>query len=367
MPKCTNCGQPTRRTEDWACQWCGYPVLSKSYRKIPKTYKQLKEERLHKPESQLREEILPETESHLLEDTAATKIELTVRELFSVCEAGTEVAAARFKNRILSVTGVVAGVVVEDDGDIYYVSLTSAQNKGECNVNCMFDRKNSSELNLLTEGQTVTIEGKYDSYELDILIRDCVLVRSPTAVTTPSPLTANDTVTPPAYTPESELEPVLKCEVMLGPEPKPAAEPVAGLELAAEPEPEPVAEPGPELTPEPEPELTSTAIEVTVGELLAAYAMDEAAADIKFGDKVLKVTGIVNRIEVKDYLDFDYINLTSANNSRLDHVRCFFDKKHGPELNQLTTGHEVTAQGTYNGSIINMRLRGCVLVSSNIY
>lgn len=43
MPKCPNCGQETTRTEDWACQWCGYPLLSLSYKKTPKTHKQLKD------------------------------------------------------------------------------------------------------------------------------------------------------------------------------------------------------------------------------------------------------------------------------------------------------------------------------------
>jgi ribosomal protein L37E len=46
MPACPNCGRPTLRTRDWACQWCGYPLLSKSYKKIDKTYKELQEERL---------------------------------------------------------------------------------------------------------------------------------------------------------------------------------------------------------------------------------------------------------------------------------------------------------------------------------
>lgn len=48
MPKCPNCGQETARTEDWACQWCGYSLLSQSYEKIPKTYEQLQEEKLRK-------------------------------------------------------------------------------------------------------------------------------------------------------------------------------------------------------------------------------------------------------------------------------------------------------------------------------
>lgn len=46
MPRCHSCGRETLRTEDWACQWCGYPLPSGPYGKIEKTYRQLKEERL---------------------------------------------------------------------------------------------------------------------------------------------------------------------------------------------------------------------------------------------------------------------------------------------------------------------------------
>jgi hypothetical protein len=45
MPSCPNCGRKTLRTLDWACQWCGYPLLSKSYKRIDKTFKELQEER----------------------------------------------------------------------------------------------------------------------------------------------------------------------------------------------------------------------------------------------------------------------------------------------------------------------------------
>ncbi|MHA2068988.1 MAG: OB-fold protein, partial [Candidatus Thorarchaeota archaeon] len=149
MANCPNCGQPTKRTQDWACQWCGYPLLSKSYRKVPKTYQQLKKERLSNQESQLKEEGVHEQVSHLKKDNKSTKIELTVEELFSICTSDQVEAAARFKNVILAVTGVVARVVVDNDGDIYYISLTGGQKREEYNVNCMFDKKNSSELNLL--------------------------------------------------------------------------------------------------------------------------------------------------------------------------------------------------------------------------
>ena len=62
MQKCPNCGQPTARTKDWACQWCGYPLTSKSFRPIPQTYQELKDERRYEgklPEEQEAEVIYP--------------------------------------------------------------------------------------------------------------------------------------------------------------------------------------------------------------------------------------------------------------------------------------------------------------------
>ncbi len=221
MPECPNCGQTTARTEDWACQWCGFPLISKSYKKIPKTYKQLKEEKLP-----VRPEPAPEPEP-----------------------------------------------VVELEP-------------------------------------------------------------------TPTP------------EPAAELEP----------EPAPEPEPVAELEPEPAPEPEPAAE----LEPEPEPAaelgLAPAAIELTIEELLSAYEAEGAAADTKFANKILRVTGVVGRIEVKDMLDIRYITLTCAETNLLQHVRCTFEKKHGMELNQLTTGQKVTLQGKYDGSIIDISMRDCVLV-----
>ncbi|MFC1931400.1 hypothetical protein ACFLXJ_04305 [Chloroflexota bacterium] len=63
MPRCPNCGQKTARTEDWACQWCGYPLLSESYKKVTKTYKELQEENCPEPKMSVMElESEPELE-----------------------------------------------------------------------------------------------------------------------------------------------------------------------------------------------------------------------------------------------------------------------------------------------------------------
>ena len=247
MATCRNCGRETRRTEDWACQWCGYPLLSSSYKKIPKTYKELKEEKRQKQE-------LPVTE-----------------------ETGAPIPAP---------------------------------------------------------------------------------VSEPEPIPEPEPVPVPEPQ--PEPTVEAHPEQVAEPETQPSPEPQP--------EPTVEAQPEPIAEPQPEQMPEAQPEPTVEAqprpaeIELTVEELLSAYEADAEAADIRFAGKMLKVTGVVDRIEVKDALGIYYILLTSAEKSMLEGIRCVFDREHAAELNQLTKGRTVTVQGEYDGSLINIQMKDCVLV-----
>ena len=216
MHKCPNCGQPTARTEDWACQWCGYPLLSKAYKKIPKTYKQLQEERkpelvaepepemvaepepemVAEPEPELiaepEPEMVAEPEPELVVEPEpepkpealpgpkrklpSGTIEVTVEELNSAYEANRMAAEAKFTNKILRVTGAVDKIVVRDHLDIRYILLAIAGKKGVWNVRCTFGKEHVSQLRQLATGQTVTVQGKYNGYERNILIGDCVLV-----------------------------------------------------------------------------------------------------------------------------------------------------------------------------------------------
>ncbi len=234
MSACPNCGRETVRTEDWACQWCGYPLLSGSFKQVDKTYRELQEERLY-------------------------------------------------------------GLVVEESEEFL----------------------------------------------------------SPE----PAP---------------SLLKQIIEPEVESVEEPEPATEPEPAEELAIEPEevkePEPVEEPEPvkEIEPVEEPVLeaepAAPAMAVTVDDLLSAYEGDSAAADARFAGKTLSVTGVVARVEVGEFLDVHYIILASADQRRLQSIRCLFDKKHGEELSKLARGQTVTVQGTYYGSIIDIRLKDCTLV-----
>ncbi len=257
MPKCPNCGQETARTGDWACQWCGYPLLSRSYKKIPKTYKELKEEELHKQKPLVREETEPEP---MVETEPEPVVE--------------------------------------------------------------------------TEPEPM-VETKPEA----------VVETEPEAVA------------------ETKPEPVGKRKPVARRKPVAKRRPVAKRKPKLAPEPEPVAETKPEAVAEPEPEPILAAIELTVEELLSAYRADGAAADAKFTNKTLKITGIVGRIEIKDILDIHYITLAGAAKPLLQAVRCTFHREHGPELSQLTTGQTVTVQGKYDGSIIDISMRDCVLVN----
>ncbi len=267
MQKCPNCGRATARTEDWACRWCGYPLLSKSYKKVPKTYKQLKEEELSKQEPPLREEA-----------------------------------------------------------------------------------------------------------EVSLLPSDITLPPAPTLEPEPVP----EPELEPVPELESEPEPILepepkpvsraKAKPAAKPKPKPKPKPKSKAKPAAKSKAKPVtksktkAMPEPSSVPEPEPESAPAAIDITVEELLSAYEAGGVAADAKFVNQILSVTGVVDRIEVKDNLDIYYITLSSAEQNRLQNLRCVFDSKYGSELNQLTAGQTVTVQGKYDGSIMDICMRDCVLV-----
>jgi len=249
MPKCPNCGQPTARTKDWACQWCGYPLMSGSYKEIPKTYRELKEEGHHKwgqaveeeseisflpltpvpefeaeliqevepelkpvpepkaevapevkpetkPIPEPKAEVMPEVESKTIPETAIEKKQeveptpvqtpetepmptspvVTAGELYSAFEADAVGADTKYKGKTLQVTGTANKIVVKDTYDIYYVMLASAEKHEKWNVRCTFDRKHEAELKRLTAGQTVTIQGEYDGFRTNILLRDCALV-----------------------------------------------------------------------------------------------------------------------------------------------------------------------------------------------
>ena len=210
MGKCPNCGRETARTEDWACQWCGYPLLSGFYKKIPKTFSQLKREESHELESPIREETevsflpdhapltpthipepepesvpepeqVPESKPEQMKEPEPEPIpaakETTIEQLISAYEVDEAAANVEFVGKILKLTGVVTKIEASDTFDVHYIALTGAEKKGPQSVRCLFSKKYGAELNKLIKEQTVTVQGKYNGSIIAMRMRDCVLVR----------------------------------------------------------------------------------------------------------------------------------------------------------------------------------------------
>lgn len=254
MPNCPNCGRDTQRTEDWACQWCGHPLLSGSYRVIPKIYKQVKEERLYR-----------------------SKIE--------------------------------AGLIPEPEPE--------AEVKSKQDLELIKGLRLEPELETEKEADTTREIKKEAQPELEVEVG-----------------------------PEEEVKP--ENEVIKEPEAEEVQECEPGTELIQESE--------------PEPELEPAEMELTVEDILTAYEADDVAADERFMNKILRLTGVVSTIDVKDILDINSIRLTGTAGDPWQSIQCMFGKKHSSALIQLEKGQTVTVQGRYSGSLIAMRMVDCALV-----
>ena len=88
---------------------------------------------------------------------------------------------------------------------------------------------------------------------------------------------------------------------------------------------------------------------ITAAELWTAYDSNELAADKKYKDKKLIVTGIVQDIG-KDIVDTAYITLETEN--AFQSVQCMFGKNEEETLVILSKGQNVEIIGTCNGAMV---------------
>jgi len=283
MPRCPNCGREALRTEDWACQWCGHPLLSGAFKRIPKTYRELQEER------SLNVSLAPEEEP-------------------------------------LPAPAAEAEVAVEPDPAPAPVPPPAP-------------------LEAEAAPEAPSPPEPVAAVEAEVEVE-----REPAPP--PEPETEATEDEKPVNEPESapETEPP--------PEAEPAKEPVAKAEpeVAAVPAQEPVA------APTLEPDTATGTINATVEELDAAFNSDRAGTNAKLLNKLLKVTGLVQKIFAKDNLDIFYIILAGAGRPSTWKVRCTFSREHSAHLSRLTEGQEQTVQGTYTGYERNIILKECSLV-----
>jgi hypothetical protein len=275
------------RTADWVCQWCGYPLFSRSFKTIEKTYKEIQEERL----SALRTE--PTTEP-ALEPAFAPE------------------------------------PAPEPEQKLEPEPVPAPEHTPEP------EQKPVPEL-----------------------------PSEPETAPEPGPALAPE----PAPEPEQKLEPEPPLEPKTAPEPRPAPKPEQKLKPEPVPTPEPAPEPEPAVKPDPTPvPAPAPALPVkregsiSVDELNDMYKADKQAAHNANKGKTLTVTGVLDKIFVREHLEIRYIVLGGTGNSNTWSVRASFKKENASGLTRLPEKQPVTVRGTYDGYGRNILLKDCVLL-----
>jgi hypothetical protein len=100
------------------------------------------------------------------------------------------------------------------------------------------------------------------------------------------------------------------------------------------------------------------AITVSASKLYADYEDNGIAADGKYKDKVLLVTGKVNDID-RDFMDKIYVTLKG--DEYFGDIQCFFAESHVGEASQLSKGQTITVKGRCDGQSMNVLLQGCII------
>jgi hypothetical protein len=104
------------------------------------------------------------------------------------------------------------------------------------------------------------------------------------------------------------------------------------------------------------------AVKVTAAELAAAYETNPFAADQKYKNKTLRVTGTV--LKITSLIERAKISLVTTGDAQKDEwggVECRLTTAETPKAAKLKPGDKVTVLGNFKGHVIDYALRGCVM------
>lgn len=102
-------------------------------------------------------------------------------------------------------------------------------------------------------------------------------------------------------------------------------------------------------------------IKVTSAQIVSDYKENGVAADAKYKDKLIEVSGTVKTID-KDITDTPYISLESYEYAIVDHVQCMFDRNKATELASVKKGQKIVLQGSVQGKLGNIIVNKCQIV-----
>ncbi|MDX9804133.1 MAG: hypothetical protein RBS96_09035 [Dehalococcoidales bacterium] len=318
METCRNCGHKTLATLDWACPWCGFPL--KKGKRLDVTYSQAVKLRR-----------IPETDylESLEGDIQPTSL----------------ASGAPFKEKGNSHLSLDEHsdepVLVSQDEEEFQV-MTAKLN--------VFDekppfREDETGKDVEINGNTETVEeGGASNWEELMESVPGVFGTSETVETLQS---HSASVEEPAG--EMVNEPEIAEEEPQNEEAI-AYMPGSGLEQE---------EQGSGIEQEPE---TVAAIDITIEELMEAYQQDDEAADERYNDKLIALTGVVALANVRDDRDFQYVTVTGKDQNIFRSIKCVFNMDKAFQLKRLERGQTVVISGRFRGSLTSMSLVDCSVI-----
>jgi hypothetical protein len=106
--------------------------------------------------------------------SAPTAIRITAGELVGAYKSDKAAAAAKYKDKTCTITGLV-GSLSESD---LFILLTNGGTPDEEGVKCMFSKTDRSAISSIsTTGQPLTIEGNVSDYNVDVIVIGCRIVK----------------------------------------------------------------------------------------------------------------------------------------------------------------------------------------------
>ena len=109
------------------------------------------------------------------------------------------------------------------------------------------------------------------------------------------------------------------------------------------------------------PTATPVPIEITAAELMAEYDANEVAADMKYRNKWVVITGEIGSIS--EVLGRKYVSLAEGGLLPVSRVHCHFENRHADQLVELRKGQEVRLRGNVDGyDIGNVTISNCTVV-----
>lgn len=255
-------------------------------------------------------------------DLQPTAISVTAEQFAKDYEANEVAADEKYKGNIVEVTGIIKEIGKDVFGNLY-VSLENGQDLSLLSVDCYFDDNFDQQMASLSKGRQITIRGRCDSGNS---IWNCNFMNQESAA-------------------EQERQSVDPAVVR---NEEPTGSPVNSGESAA-------------------PKSAAVApIVVTAERLSTDYSANEVAADEKYKNKIVEVTGTIREIGKDIFTNRTYVAIQVDPRLGFFSIECFIRDNLRQEAASLSKGSQITMRGRCKGKTADIKIENCEFVKIEI-